>query len=119
MIVQLVPSHSASRPAASNAGEIALVVAVIGDHHATEIAVGRLEMRVLMIRHTEFHRQVGQECRLQCMNIHLIEFAFHAQHVDHILRIGQVAHGGADPHFQQVLNSADIALRINHMRPNE
>ena len=84
-----------------DAFEVALVIAVVGDHHAPEVAVSRFEMRVLVIGHAKLDGEIGEKARLQRMHIQLIEFAFHAQHVDQVLLVAEVAHGRADPHFQQ------------------
>ena len=63
--------------------------------------------------------QIEERARLEVVDIHLAEDAFHGLEVDAVRRIGQVAHGGGDAVLVELGNMLPVALAIDRVGADE
>ena len=99
---------------------VQVIVRVVGDDEAAVRAVRALHVqhrvpRLPRPRGIEFFQQIRDLRRLQSVDVRLEQLALHAQHVDEVGRVREMASRGRNPDVDQVGEGADVAVHVDHM----
>lgn len=101
------------------AEKVGFAVVVVHYNEAAALGVAVFEVAGAFAGCAEFLGEVEEVFYLQRADVEFEELALHAEHVNEVVRIGEVGGGAAEADLGEFLDGANLVVGIDHVRADD